>query len=68
MNPLVTEAPFIRFYAGYPVQLPDGATVGAFCLMDHKPRAFSVHEIQILSDLAAIVEDEFKVLDAATRR
>ena len=65
-NPLVTEAPFIRFYAGYPVQLPDGATVGAFCLMDHKPRAFSVHEIQILSDLAAIVEDEFKVLDAAT--
>lgn len=65
-NPLVTEAPFIRFYAGYPVQLPDGATVGAFCLMDHKPRAFSAHEIAILSDLAAIVEDEFKVLDAAT--
>lgn len=65
-NPLVTEAPFIRFYAGYPVQLPDGATVGSFCLMDHKPRAFSGHEIQILSDLAAIVEDEFKVLDAAT--
>lgn len=65
-NPLVTQAPFIRFYAGYPVQLPDGATVGAFCLMDHKPRAFTVHEMQILSDLAAIVEDEFKVLDAAT--
>ena len=65
-SPLVTEAPFIRFYAGYPVQLPDGATVGSFCLMDHKPRAFSGHEIQILSDLAAIVEDEFKVLDAAT--
>jgi GGDEF domain-containing protein len=34
--------------------------------MDHQPRSFSAHEIQILSDLAAIVEDEFKVLDAAT--
>jgi hypothetical protein len=33
--------------------------------MDHKPRAFSVHEIQILSDLAAIVEDEFR---CSTRR
>lgn len=65
-NPLVIEAPFIRFYAGYPVQLPDGATVGSFCLMDHQPRSFSAHEMQILSDLAAIVEDEFKVLDAAT--
>ncbi|VEB00346.1 diguanylate cyclase [Klebsiella pneumoniae] len=63
---LVIEAPFIRFYAGYPVQLPDGATVGSFCLMDHQPRSFSAHEMQILSDLAAIVEDEFKVLDAAT--
>ncbi len=65
-NPLVIAAPFIRFYAGYPVQLPDGATVGSFCLMDHQPRSFSAHEMQILSDLAAIVEDEFKVLDAAT--
>ena len=34
--------------------------------MDHQPRSFSAHEMQILSDLAAIVEDEFKVLDAAT--
>ncbi len=67
-NPLVIAAPFIRFYAGYPVQLPDGATVGSFCLMDHQPRSFSAHEMQILSDLAAIVEDEFKVLDAAQPR
>ncbi len=38
-NPLVIAAPFIRFYAGYPVQLPDGATVGSF-LSDGPPAAF----------------------------
>jgi hypothetical protein len=37
-NPLVTGEPGIRFYAGFPIKL-DGAVVGAFCLIDKKPRA-----------------------------
>ncbi len=65
-NPNVVDYPNIRFYAGCPVKLPDGAIAGSFCLFDHRAREFSGREIHLLKDLAAIVEDEFAVLDAAT--
>lgn len=65
-NPQVTEAPYIRFYVGYPVSLPDGRRAGAFCLMDSEPRDFSPEETALLGDFAAIVEDEFAILNAAT--
>lgn len=65
-NPNVTGHPFIRFYAGCPVLLPDGATAGSFCLTDSQPRSFTPEELGVLKDLAAIVEDEFAVMDAAT--
>lgn len=64
-NPTVTGHPNIRFYAGCPVKLPDGAIAGALCLIDHRARDFSPQENLALKDLAAIVEDEFAVLDAA---
>lgn len=65
-NPLVTGEPHIRFYAGYPLRLPDGAMVGAFCLLGHDARSFSSEEQALLHDLAAIVEDEFKAISEAT--
>lgn len=65
-NPLVTGEPHIRFYAGYPLRLPDGAMVGAFCLLDHDVRSFSDEEQALLHDLAAIVEDEFQTISEAT--
>jgi GAF domain-containing protein len=40
-NPLVTGAPFIRFYAGVPLIYVDGARLGSFCLLDMKPRQLS---------------------------
>lgn len=60
-NPLVTGEPYIRFYAGYPVHLPDGAVAGTLCLIHSSPRLFSEDDIASLRDLAFIVEDEFKV-------
>ncbi len=64
-NPLVTGEPFIRFYAGYPVRLPDGAVVGTLCLIDSTPREFSDEDVATLKDLAFIVEDEFHVISMA---
>lgn len=65
-NPLVTGDAHIRFYAGHPLRLPDGAVVGAFCLIDKQPRSFSDAEFDSLKDFAMIVEDEFAVMSAAT--
>jgi GAF domain-containing protein len=31
----------VRFYAGVPLQGPDGTIIGALALLDHQPRAFS---------------------------
>ena len=64
--PLVANAPHIRFYIGYPVRLPDGGQAGAFCLMDTEPRELTPQQISLLGDFAAIVEDEFALLNAAT--
>ena len=65
-NPLVEGDSHLRFYAGYPLRLPDGAVAGAFCLVDREPRAFSPGDLDMLKDLAAIVEGEFAAINAAT--
>ncbi|WP_333849684.1 sensor domain-containing diguanylate cyclase [Leclercia sp.] len=58
-NPLATDDDPVRFYAGYPLHLPNGATVGSLCIIDHQPRQFSPADVEALADLAALVEVEF---------
>ena len=64
-NPLVTGAPNIRFYAGYPIKGPNGHRIGTLCVIDSKPRQLSSDEIRTLQDLGAMVEDEIKIASQA---
>jgi len=57
-NPLVVDAPYVRFYAGCPIRSPDGHILGTLCIIDHRARAMSAQERALLSDLARILERE----------
>ena len=54
-NPLVTGAPYIRFYAGAPLTLPSGLRLGTLCLIDRRPRTLDALELGILGTLRDLV-------------
>ncbi|MEK8051884.1 EAL domain-containing protein [Ideonella sp. DXS22W] len=51
-NPLVVGEPNIRFYAGSPLRLSDGARVGTLCVIDRQPRALDARQRAVLDHLA----------------
>ena len=57
-NPLVTDGPRVRFYAGCPLKLPDGNMMGTLCLIDTRPRQLDDSKINLLQDLGKLVEIE----------
>ena len=50
-NPLVTQEPNVRFYAGTPLKTPDGRAIGMLCVMDRKPRDLSPEALDTLQTL-----------------
>jgi phosphoribosyl 1,2-cyclic phosphodiesterase/CheY-like chemotaxis protein len=64
-NPVVIGEPHVRFYAGIPLHTADGARVGAFCIVDSKPRSLSAAQLRMLKDMARLIEDELKPHAAA---
>lgn len=65
-NPLVTKEPFIRFYAGYPLNINQDHRVGTLCLIGVEPRVFNEEEIASLTDLGKMVEAELLSITQST--
>jgi diguanylate cyclase (GGDEF)-like protein len=64
-NPLVINAPFIRFYAGYPLRHADGSKLGTLCIIDTQPRYFCADDYSVLKDLAELAEQELIAVQLA---
>jgi diguanylate cyclase (GGDEF)-like protein len=65
-NPLVTGQPYIRFYAGCPLELPRGHKLGTLCIIDSKPREMDHDDLTLLKDLARMAEKEILAYHLAT--
>ena len=55
VHPLITGAPYIRFYAGVPLKNREGIVLGTLCVTDTAPHPFSADQIVTLKLLAALV-------------
>lgn len=54
-NPLVTQAPNLRFYAGAPLVESNGYALGTIAVVDNKPRTLNDDERAILKDISTLV-------------
>jgi signal transduction histidine kinase len=54
-NPLVTSAPHIRFYAGWPLATHAGLKLGTLCVIDRVPRHLTDFQKRALQTLGAQV-------------
>lgn len=66
-NPVVSHAPRVRSYAGVPLVNTEGFALGTLCVIDHRPRAATVDEMEILSGLARSVATALELRRAMRR-
>ncbi len=60
-NPLVTGDPRVRFYAGISVRTDEGLPLGAFCVLDTKPRVLTEFQRRTLALLGKQAEAQIKL-------
>jgi diguanylate cyclase (GGDEF)-like protein len=56
-NPLVTGAPHVRFYAGYPLSIDGRNRIGSLCIIGTEPRGFDADARAALVRFGGLVED-----------
>jgi two-component sensor histidine kinase len=67
-NPLVTEEPHLRFYAGAVLKTPDGVPLGALCVLDCMPRDLTEEQTSTLTVLARQVMSQLELRRAIAER
>ncbi len=67
-NPLVTGDPGLRFYAGAPLQTPEGFPLGTLCVLDRKARDLTTAQLESLSALSRQVMAQFELRHALKQR
>lgn len=60
-NPLVTDEPNIRFYAGAPLETSDHFRLGSLCVIDHQPRTLSTEQRSALKALSRLIMGELEL-------
>ena len=60
-NPLVTDGPKIRFYAGTPLMSPEGHAIGTLCAIDSKPHSLNPTQINALEILGRNVISQMEL-------
>jgi PAS domain S-box-containing protein len=68
LNPLVTGAPDIRFYAGVPLVTEGGHALGTLCAIDRKPRTLTPSQVQGMRALARQVVELLRMRRALFER
>src|SRR6188472_548578 len=64
-NPAIRDMGIVA-YAGIPLIDADGHALGTLCVIDSRPRHWTSHQVQLLSDLAASVVTEIALAKAAS--
>jgi tRNA A-37 threonylcarbamoyl transferase component Bud32 len=60
-NPLVVGDPFLRFYAGVPLLVEEGSSVGALSVAGRAPRTLTERQLESLQRLARQVTRELRL-------
>jgi GAF domain-containing protein len=56
----VVQEDGVRFYAGVPIQAPDGEQIGALCVFDHRARDADSVDATKLRELGHLIEAELR--------